>query len=71
LLSAYYFIGKYLLKLTNGEMAEAIEHLPSKHEAQSSNTSTTKKKKRVIWVTFAVLEVKPMLDKYSTTELHP
>jgi hypothetical protein len=31
-----------------GDMAKVVEHLPNKHKAQSSKSSTTKRKKEFI-----------------------
>jgi hypothetical protein len=40
-----FYLEKYPLQKRAIEVVQVIEHLPSKHEALSSNCSTTKKKK--------------------------
>jgi hypothetical protein len=46
------FANCFVTKSTNywaGEVAQAVEHLPSTHEALNSNPSATKKKKKISW----------------------
>jgi hypothetical protein len=43
---------KYPMQKRDGSVAQVVEYLSCKHEAQSSNSSTTRKKKVTITIIF-------------------